>query len=70
MFKLGQDAGRPWVWWDYTTRFSEQCSMTSQNYGAVSPAISFIYFRAVVIVCMLLRARCTIDLVLAGASLL
>ena len=38
VFKLGSEAGRPWVWWDYTTRFSEQCSMTSQNYGAVGPA--------------------------------
>ena len=37
VFKLGSEANKPWVWWDYTTRFSEQCSMTSQNYGSVCP---------------------------------
>ena len=23
------------MWWDYTTRFSEECTMDSQQYGEV-----------------------------------
>lgn len=34
VFKLAAAAGRPWVWWDYVTRFGEQCSMASKQYGA------------------------------------
>ena len=38
VFNLGSKAGRPWVWWDYTTRFSEECSMEANRYGQVRPA--------------------------------
>ena len=34
MFKLAAAAGKPWVWWDYVTRFGEQCTMASKQYGA------------------------------------
>lgn len=26
VFKLANDSGRPWLWWDYATKFGEQAS--------------------------------------------
>ena len=34
VFKLADTARKPWVWWDYVTRFGEQCTMASKQYGA------------------------------------
>ena len=33
VFKIAAAAGRPWVWWDYVTRFGEECTMAGGNYG-------------------------------------
>ena len=33
VFRMANESGRPWVWWDYVTRFGEQCSMESKAYG-------------------------------------
>lgn len=33
VFKLANDSGRPWLWWDYVTRFAQQCDMESKAYG-------------------------------------
>eukprot|EP00887_Chlorella_sp_A99_P001340 scaffold14.g1340.t1 len=33
VFKLANDSGKPWLWWDYVTRFGEQCDMDSKKYG-------------------------------------
>ena len=33
VFKLAAAAGRPWVWWDYVTRFGEECTMAAGQYG-------------------------------------
>jgi hypothetical protein len=33
VFKLAAAAGRPWVWWDYVTRFGEECTMAAGKYG-------------------------------------
>lgn len=33
MYKLGNESGRPWVWWEYVTRFGEQCTMSASDYG-------------------------------------
>lgn len=33
VYKLANESGRPWVWWEYTTRFSDECKMTENNYN-------------------------------------
>ena len=33
VFKLAAAAERPWVWWDYVTRFGDECTMASKKYG-------------------------------------
>ena len=33
VYKLANESGRPWVWWDYTTRFADECKMSDNNYG-------------------------------------
>ncbi|KAK9795904.1 hypothetical protein WJX73_006236 [Symbiochloris irregularis] len=33
VYKLGNDSGRPWVWWEYVTKFAVQCSMDSSLYS-------------------------------------
>lgn len=33
VFELGNASGRPWVWWDYVTRFAARCSMDTEAYG-------------------------------------
>ena len=32
VFKLANDSGQPWFWWDYVTRFGDQCSMDDKTY--------------------------------------
>ena len=34
VYKLGNDSHKPWVWWDYVTKFGEQCRMETKKYGA------------------------------------
>uniref|UniRef100_A0A7N0ZWS1 EGF-like calcium-binding domain-containing protein n=1 Tax=Kalanchoe fedtschenkoi TaxID=63787 RepID=A0A7N0ZWS1_KALFE len=31
-FKVANDTGKPWLWWDYVTDFSIRCPMKEQNY--------------------------------------
>ena len=33
VWKLGNDAGQPWHWWEYVTAFGEQCQMADENYN-------------------------------------
>ncbi|KAK9843909.1 hypothetical protein WJX84_009562 [Apatococcus fuscideae] len=33
VYKLANESGRPWVWWEYTTRFSDECKMSDNNYN-------------------------------------
>ena len=33
VWKLGNDAGQPWHWWEYVTAFGEQCQMADGNYN-------------------------------------
>ena len=33
VFKLANETARPWVWWDYVTRFGQQCDMETKKYG-------------------------------------
>ena len=33
VWKLGNDAGQPWHWWEYVTAFGEQCQMADNNYN-------------------------------------
>ena len=33
VFKLGNDSNRPWVWWEYVTRFAQECSMEAKLYN-------------------------------------
>ncbi|GAB4818464.1 hypothetical protein N2152v2_005510 [Parachlorella kessleri] len=33
VFKLANASGRPFEWWDYVTRFAEQCQMDEKKYG-------------------------------------
>lgn len=32
VFRLANESGKPWVWWDYVTRFGEQCTMAAKKY--------------------------------------
>ena len=33
VFKLAQERLKPYIWWDYSTKFSEQCTMAKKDYG-------------------------------------
>ncbi|PRW50883.1 vacuolar-sorting receptor 3-like [Chlorella sorokiniana] len=33
VFQMAKDAGRAYLWWDYVTKFGEQCDMESKKYG-------------------------------------
>lgn len=33
VFRLASDAGKPWMWWDYVTRFGEECTMAGKTYN-------------------------------------
>lgn len=33
VFKLASEQGKPYIWWDYTTKFSQKCTMSKQDYG-------------------------------------
>jgi hypothetical protein len=33
VFQLGNATGKPWVWWEYVTKFGEQCTMEANQYG-------------------------------------
>ena len=33
VFKLANATTKPWLWWDYVTRFGESCTMASKKYG-------------------------------------
>ena len=32
VFKLANESGKPWFWWDYVTRFGDECSMVDRTY--------------------------------------
>ena len=32
VFKLANDTSKPWYWWDYVTKFGEECSMVDKTY--------------------------------------
>ena len=32
VFRLASDAGKSWMWWDYVTRFGEECTMGGKTY--------------------------------------
>ncbi len=33
VFRLANESGKPWVWWDYIVRFGEECSMHDHTYN-------------------------------------
>ena len=33
MYRLANESGKPWVWWDYITRFGAECSMHDRTYN-------------------------------------
>ncbi len=33
VFKLANASGQSWLWWDYATRFADQCAMDTSKYG-------------------------------------
>ena len=33
VFKEANQSGQPWQWWDYVTRFADECKMSEQNYN-------------------------------------
>ena len=33
LFKLANDSGKPWLWWDYVTKFSDQCLMADKHFN-------------------------------------
>ena len=33
VFKLANQSGQPWQWWDYVTRFADECKMSEKNYN-------------------------------------
>ena len=33
VFKLANQSEQPWQWWDYVTRFADECKMSEQNYN-------------------------------------
>ena len=32
VFQLAKASGKSWLWWDYVTRFGEQCTMANHTY--------------------------------------
>ena len=32
VFRLANESGKPWMWWDYVTRFGEECTMVGHTY--------------------------------------
>lgn len=32
VYQLANDGGKPWLWWDYVTRFGEECTMAGKTY--------------------------------------
>lgn len=32
VFQLAKGSGKSWLWWDYVTRFGEQCTMANHTY--------------------------------------
>jgi len=32
VFKLANESGKPWLWWDYVTKFGDECSMVDRTY--------------------------------------
>ena len=32
VFKLANDSGKPWLWWEYVTKFGDECSMVDKTY--------------------------------------
>ena len=44
VFKLANESGVPWKWWEYVTRFGDECKMSENQYNEecaerVSPAL-------------------------------
>jgi hypothetical protein len=33
VFRLANESGKPWLWWDYIVRFGEECSMHDRTYN-------------------------------------
>lgn len=33
VFRLANSTGRPWVWWDYVTKFGDECTMKDKKYN-------------------------------------
>lgn len=33
VYRLANESGKPWVWWDYITRFGAECSMHDRTYN-------------------------------------
>lgn len=33
VFKIADEMGKPWIWWDYASEFAERCTMESNNYN-------------------------------------
>lgn len=33
VFKLANESSVPWKWWEYVTKFGEQCKMSSNQYN-------------------------------------
>ncbi len=33
MFKLANESGVPWKWWEYSTKFGETCKMADNQYN-------------------------------------
>lgn len=33
MFKLANESSVPWKWWEYSTKFGEQCKMADNSYN-------------------------------------
>lgn len=33
VYRLANESGKPWVWWDYITRFGSVCSMHDRTYN-------------------------------------
>ena len=32
VFKLANESGKPWLWWEYVTKFGDECSMVDRTY--------------------------------------
>ena len=32
VFQLAKDGGKPWMWWDYVTKFGDECTMVGKTY--------------------------------------